>query len=383
MSVILLEAGLIELLESPAGPVTRNVTAKAEAVAALARDNVNNQFTRRSGTLHDSIGIFPEETIDGVAFPLVLGPRAATAREPFLAAIVASGTFFVVGRDTLRDGGYESVIGALPVVEAAVLAVLLRRLLRLQTEGSRDLGRLALVAGAALAFVTVAIPLQLDHQWITIGWALEGAALAWLFTRVPHRGLLYATVALLGVVFVRLALNPEIFRYEPRGELRILNWYLYAYLIAAASMFIAAWFLSRSDDRLFNTPVRPSRVFPGAGVILLFLLLNIEIADYYATGPEIMFRFGAGVSQDLTYTIGWLVFGVLLLAAGIYLRNRPGRVTAVALIAVTAFKCFLYDLREFGGLYRIGSLVGLAIALALVSIALQKYVLAKPKDAQS
>jgi hypothetical protein len=36
----------------------------------------------------------------------------------------------------------------------------------------------------------------------------------------------------------------------------------------------------------------------------------------------------------------------------------------VALIAVTAFKCFLYDLREFGGLYRIGSLLGLAIALA-------------------
>ncbi len=50
---------------------------------------------------------------------------------------------------------------------------------------------------------------------------------------------------------------------------------------------------------------------------------------------------------------------------------------------MTAFKCFLYDLREFGGLYRVGSLVGLAIALALVSLALQKYVLAKPKDAQS
>ena len=29
-----------------------------------------------------------------------------------------------------------------------------------------------------------------------------------------------------------------------------------------------------------------------------------------------MFRFGAGVSQDLTYTIGWLVFGMLLLAGG-------------------------------------------------------------------
>jgi uncharacterized membrane protein len=87
------------------------------------------------------------------------------------------------------------------------------------------------------------------------------------------------------------------------------------------------------------------------------------------------------VSQDLTYTIGWLAFGMLLLAAGIYMRNRPARVTAVALIAVTTFKCFLYDLRSLEGLYRVGSFVGLAVALALVSLALQKYVLAKPKGA--
>jgi predicted membrane protein DUF2339 len=314
------------------------------------------------------------------AYPLVLGHRAASEREPFLAAIIASATFFVAGRDALTRGGYESIIGVLPVVEALVLAVLLRQLLRLEAPGTRDLGRLAVVAGAALSFVTVAIPLQLDHQWITIGWALEGAALAWLFTRVPHRGLLYASVALLAAVFVRLALNPDVFLYEPRGELRILNWYLYTYLISAIALFAATWWFEPTGARIFGQ-LRPVHVLPAAAVILLFYLLNIEIADFYATGPEITFRFGARVSQDLTYTIGWLVFGGLLLAAGIYLRNRPARVAAVALIAVTAFKCFLYDLSEFGGLYRVGSLVGLAVALALVSLALQKYVLAKPKDA--
>ena len=45
---------------------------------------------------------------------------------------------------------------------------------------------------------------------------------------------------------------------------------------------------------------------------------------------------------------------------------------------MTAFKCFLYDLASLGGLYRVASFVGLAIALALVSLVLQKYVLAKP-----
>jgi uncharacterized membrane protein len=117
--------------------------------------------------------------------------------------------------------------------------------------------------------------------------------------------------------------------------------------------------------------------------VLLFLLLNIEIADFYATGPEITFRFGARVTQDLTYTIGWLAFGVLLLVAGITLGARPARIAAVTLIAVTTLKCFLYDLSSLEGLYRIASFVGLAVALAFVSLIIQKYVLARPGNATS
>src|SRR4029079_9034709 len=125
---------------------------------------------------------------------------------------------------------------------------------------------------------------------------------------------------------------------------------------------------------------RVAGMLPAAGVILLFVLLNIEIADYYTVGPTITFRFGTTVSQDLTYTIGWLAFGMMLLAAAIYAKSRPARITAVALIAVTTLKCFLYDLSSLGGLYRVGSFVGLAFSLALVSVALKKHVLEKPAD---
>jgi uncharacterized membrane protein len=119
------------------------------------------------------------------------------------------------------------------------------------------------------------------------------------------------------------------------------------------------------------------RWLPAGATILLFLLLNIEIADYFATGPALTFRFGVTVSQDLTYTIGWLMFGMVLLAAGIYQGSRGGRVAAVGLIAVTTFKCFLYDLGSLEGLYRVASFVGLALSLALVSLALQKFVLGR------
>jgi hypothetical protein len=312
---------------------------------------------------------------------LVAGPRLPERREPWLVALAAAAMTFFAARDAFTAGGLDGMIGVVPVAQAIVSGVLLRSLLQLERAGERDMTRLAVVAGAALTFVTVAIPLQLDHQWITIGWALEGAALAWLYGRVPHRGLLAACAALLVTAFIRLALNPSIWNYEPRGGLRIFNWYLYTYAVSAAAMFLGAWWLSKTNDRVATGLPRLSQVLPAAGVILLFILLNIEIADYYAVGPEIVFRFGATVSQDLTYTIGWLAFGMLLLAGGISLRNRPARIAAVALIAVTTFKCFLYDLKSLEGLYRVGSFVGLAIALALVSLALQKYVLASSEEA--
>ena len=308
------------------------------------------------------------------AYPFVLGRRARDSRDPYLAAVLASAMAFFGARAAFVAGQLDWMIGIIPVVEGAVLAVMLRSLLSLEAAGQRDLGRLALVAGAALAFVTVAIPLQLKQQWITIGWALEGAALAWVYQRIPHRGLFYAGVALLSVVFVRLALNPEVFVYEPRGSMRILNWYLYTYLLGAAAMFVAGRFFSKTDDRLAGS-LRVSSLLPATGVVLLFLLLNIEIADFFAVGPTIMFRFGVSVAQDLTYTIGWLLFGMGLLAAGITLGNRPARIAAVTLMAVTTFKCFLYDLGSLEGLPRVASFIGLAIALALVSLALQRFVL--------
>ena len=277
-------------------------------------------------------------------------------------------------------GGYKHVIGALPLAQAAAMALLLRRLLAVEPARGRDTGRLALVAGAALAFVTVAIPLQLEKQWITIGWALEGAALAWLYRRIAHRGLLLTSAGLLGAAFVRLALNPEIFHYTPRSEVPIFNWYLYTYLVCAAALVVAGRLLRPADDSLAAAVPRVSTAaFTGAGV-LLFLLLNIEIADFYAEGPTVAFSFGARLEQDLTYTIGWLVFGLGLLAVGIVSRSRGARLAALALVAVTGCKGFLYDLSRLGGLYRVASFVGLAVALSLVAVALQKYVLVASKE---
>jgi len=352
-------------------PATAGLAVLALGFAAVVRDRAWPRLLLHAAVIYAPFALYP----------LSAGATRAT-RDPYIAALIVAAASLLAGRQGMIDGGYQWMVGVVPVVIGLVTTVHLRQLLRIEPAGTRDMGRLALVAGGALAFLTVAIPMQLEHQWITIGWAFEGAALAWLFTRVPHRGLLYAALALLAAVFARLVLNPEVFVYEPRGTLRIVNWYLYTYVLAAAAMGAAAWWCSRTDDRLADRIPRPRHLLPGAATVVLFFLVNIEIADFYATGPEIMFRFGVTIAQDLTYTITWLVFGLALLAAGIVAGAKPARVAAVALITVTTFKCFLYDLSSLAGLYRVGAFLGLGISLALVSLVLQKYVLA-PKESSS
>lgn len=313
-----------------------------------------------------------------LALPPLAARRAPAARAPWVAAVLASAAFFLLGRTSFGEAGWDGFVAVLPVGIAAALALLLVALLRVEAPAARDLGRLALVAGAALAFVTIAIPLQLDKEWITIGWALEAAALAWLFTRIPHRGLLLASAGLSGVVFARLVLNEAVLSYHARSATPILNWYLYTYLVSAAALFLAARFLRGTADELAGGKVRASSTQVTFATILLFALVNIEIADWFSTGPTLTFNLARGTSlaQDLAYTLAWAVFAVGLLAAGIAGKNRAARIAALALLVVTVLKAFLHDLGRLGGLYRVASFVGLAISLALVAVALQKFVLA-------
>jgi uncharacterized membrane protein len=315
-------------------------------------------------------------------YPLLLGRRVGSRIEPYGAAVLATGPSLLLGRRCLIDGNLRAIVGLLPVALGLGLLVLLLRLLRLEPPGQRQAGRLALVAGGALAMLTVAIPMQLDKHWITVSWALEGAALAWLHLRVRHRGLVIASAGLLGTVFVRLALNPAVLGYYPRSATPVLNWYLYTYLVCAAACFLAARFLTQTEARAWNSGPRLGRALPAMGTFLLFVLLNIEIADCFSDGRVLSFAFtgSESLAQNLSYTLGWAFFAIGLLTAGVIVSSRAARVTAIALLAVTVLKAFLFDLSSLSGLYRIASFVGLAISLLAVAVLLQRFVLAKARS---
>jgi len=240
-------------------------------------------------------------------------------------------------------------------------------------------GQIAWFGGVALFFVTLIFPIQFERQWITIGWALEGAALLWLFHRVPHQGLRITGVGLLAVAFVRLALNPAVLIYHPRSAAPLLNWYLYGYGIVTACFFAAARLVAPPRHLLFSIKLPP--ILNGLGTVLAFLLLNIEIADYFSeTGSVLTFQFSGNLGRDMTYSIAWAVFALALLLVGIGRQLRGARYAGLGLLSVTLLKLFLHDLAHLGQLYRIGALIGVAAIAILASAMYQRYLaMARPQ----
>ena len=252
------------------------------------------------------------------------------------------------------------------------LAALYFFLKALPDESPSRLSLLAWYGGVALFFITLIFPIQFDRQWITLGWALEGAALLWLFHRVPHSGLRATGVPLLVVAFTRLALNPAVFSYSPRSATPIFNWFLYSYGIVTVCLLAGGRLLAAPRHRVLGLNAPP--LLYTLGTILAFLLLNIEIADYFADGPRLAFDFSGNFARDMTYSIAWALFAVALLIIGIHRKLRAVRYASIALIGVTLLKLFLHDLSRLGQLYRIGAFMGVAVILMLASWLYQRFL---------
>jgi uncharacterized membrane protein len=313
-----------------------------------------------------------------LAFPFVFRAHMQSRVIPWVASALALPLHFLIlhrGLNAAYPGfGYAGLLPA--ALSLPCLAALFHLVKTDQSTGTPRLARLALFGGAALFFITLIFPIQFDRQWITIGWALEGTALLWLFHRVPHPGLRLVGVGLLMASFARLALNPWVISEYGRTGTPILNWYLYTYGLVVIALMVGGWLLSPPRHEVMGNNVQPWLF--SLGTILLFLLVNIEIADFFSPpGGRLLFNFSASLPQDMTYSLAWALFAFAIVGVGFRLKHAGTRYAGVGLLVATLIKLFLHDLWRLGGLYRIGSLVGLAIVLILVSLIYQRFLSAE------
>ncbi len=309
-----------------------------------------------------------------LALPFVFRKTLAGESAPWIASALAGVGHFLLVHDLVKRAFPNSMMGLVPLAFAIPALLGLFAILRkFPGMDEKQRSRVAWFGGVALFFITLIFPIQFSRQWITVSWAIEGALLLWLFRRVAHPGLQLTGLALLAISFIRLTLNPAVFTDYPRSGTEILNWHLYAYGLVALAQFAGGnWF---TDPAGRWKSLQPQGVLYACGGVLFFVLLNIEIADYF-TAPGyrcIAFKFGGNFARDMTYSIAWGLFSLGLLGIGFWKGSKYARYAAVLLLVVTLLKVFLHDLAAIQNIFRIGALVGVAVIAFIASFLYQRF----------
>jgi uncharacterized membrane protein len=114
----------------------------------------------------------------------------------------------------------------------------------------------------------------------------------------------------------------------------------------------------------------------GAGTVLVFLLLNLEISHFFTPegGRVRLFDFGNLFARDLSYTVAWALFALVLVVVGLMKRLAPARYAGLGLLGLTLLKLFFHDLASLAQLYRVGALAGVAVVAIGASFLYQKFL---------
>ena len=308
--------------------------------------------------------------------------NAGTWRTAALAPVVFFPAYFLTYREAFGDSSDGLAALSFGIVSLGV--ALASKRMGPADEGMR---RTAFVwpAVAAMGFITAAIPMQLENEWVTIAWAVQGLAVLLLWRRVDHPGLKWLSLALFAAVTVRLTVNPAVLDYHAPSGIPVFNWLAYTYLVPVIAFVLASRILDRLDRERRRTweaeVLGKANVLTGAvasaAILIGFVWVNLTIVDAFSTGRALELPFDRVPARDLTLSISWALYGIMLLALGIWRTIRPLRALGTTLIAITALKVFLYDLGNLEDLWRVASLVGLALSLIAVSFIYRRFVFTK------
>ncbi len=91
-----------------------------------------------------------------------------------------------------------------------------------------------------------------------------------------------------------------------------------------------------------------------------WVLLSMQIRHFFhGTGMHGV----SGQLEQYCYSIGWLIYGALLLVGGIRTGRKALRVAGMAMLALTVAKVFLLDAANLTGLWRVFSFLALGLSL--------------------
>jgi uncharacterized membrane protein len=174
-------------------------------------------------------------------------------------------------------------------------------------------------------------------------------------------GLAVAAVVLGSLLYANPVLSPQ-----EVGAWPLFNWLVPAYAVPALLVAILG--------RDLRDPKRSWIALSLGSLALLlgFVFVTLELRQWFQgsrlDGGDI------GSAENYAYSVGWILYGVALLVAGIVRGGATLRWASLVVVVVAMGKVFLLDAAVLTGLYRVASFFGLGVSLMVIGYVYQRVV---------
>jgi uncharacterized membrane protein len=284
-----------------------------------------------------------------------------------LALVVINPFVFFATAYHLLYADYHDWMGVFAILMAIIFAGATKISLQRSTVGR---GELLCLIGVAFTFVTLAIPIQLHANWITIGWSVEALLLLWTGLEIRTSQLRMFGYALFGLALIRLVF------WDTPGESRplftpVLNKYFLSSMVVSGCLFGAAFIYKRRDRRREVFAPRLTLAISLVAIVTLLLVLSVETHTFFAARAATR-----KVIEDFTHerwlgqmalSVLWSIYAGVLAAVGFVRRSAGIRWAGLVLFGITVIKVMMVDIAQLEQLYRIIVFLVLGVLLLVVT----------------
>ncbi len=284
--------------------------------------------------------------------------RGRAPRYQDLTVMAANSALYYGASFARLDAEYHAYLGLLAVAVAALnLFTALALWKRIGDKRPSLLG-----AGLALAFLTLAIPVQLSAYRITVAWAIEAAALAWIALRTGERKVYFGSWAVFALVLLRLFSIDMDYAGNRSTTPLVFEAFFLTFVVAAVSYWLGAWW-SRATP-----PAAAALYFLGHLVMLTALGREVLIWAVQNVAPE-----NLRSVEAMGITILMALYALVLIGLGVWREFPFDRLLGLGLIALAVLKLYLSDVWDMGRLFRMLAFLGLGVLLLGASYLYSRY----------
>ena len=297
--------------------------------------------------------------------------RDQATNEDVLLLVVNPFVFFFTAYSLLNQTHHDWM-GAFAIIMALLYASAAKVLLQRLDTSRREV---LLFIAIALTFVTIAIPIQLESNWITIAWAVEGLAILWAALEIRSVRLRVHAFALFALAFFKLLTWDTPYGHRP-PFIPIFNKYFLSSAVVIACFLGAIYLFEKARKRKLIESEAPRYAIGLAVAIAFWIVISVETYTFFTARALVEREADARDHQlwlgQMALSVVWAIYAAALAAVGFIRRIGPIRWVSLVLFALTVIKAMVIDIAELQQLYRIIVFFVLGVLLLLVAWAYHK-----------